>query len=72
MAMSQHWPLPDWQSPGYKALAGQHTQTLTSLPFLCSPDDDSCQKFVPFVGVSTLRNQQAIWLGVERGSTQPH
>lgn len=69
MAMSQHWPLPAWGFPGYKALAGQHSQTLTSLSFLCSPDEDSCQKFVPFVGVSALRDQQAIWAGMERGNT---
>lgn len=42
------------------ALGTQHTQTLTSLSSLCSPDEDSCQKFVPFVGVSVLRGQWAI------------
>ncbi|KAM6367609.1 phosphofurin acidic cluster sorting protein 2-like isoform 6-T8 [Alca torda] len=32
-----------------------------------SPDEDSCQKFVPFVGVSVLRGQQAIGAGAGRG-----
>lgn len=67
MAVSQHWPPPAWGSLGHKAslmaLGTQHTQTLTSLFSLCSPDEDSCQKFVPFVGVSVLRDQRAIGAG---------
>uniref|UniRef100_G1MXE5 Phosphofurin acidic cluster sorting protein 1 n=1 Tax=Meleagris gallopavo TaxID=9103 RepID=G1MXE5_MELGA len=30
---------------------GRRAQPLTSLSSLCSPDEDSCQKFIPFVGV---------------------
>lgn len=52
--------------PGHKvghhtAIGAQHTPTLTSLSSFCSPDEDSCQKFVPFVGVSVLRGQQGLW-----------
>lgn len=46
VVVSQHWPLP---------------MTLTSLFPLCSPDEDSCQKFVPFVGVSVVWGQRAAW-----------
>lgn len=53
---------PVWGSLGHRALGAQHTQTLTSLCSLCSPDEDSCQKFVPFVGVSVW-GQWAVWAG---------
>lgn len=77
MAVSQRWPQPVRGSLGHKARRMAHgaqpTQTLTSLSSMCSPDEDSCQKFVPFVGVSALRGQQAIGAGgwAERGSAQP-
>lgn len=67
MAVSQRWPQPVRGSLGHKARriahGAQHTQTLTNLSSICSPDEDSCQKFVPFVGVSVLRGQQAIGAG---------
>lgn len=35
------------------------TSLMASLP-LCSPDEDSCQKFVPFVGVSVVKVGQLV------------
>lgn len=52
--------LPGHKVSSHTGAGAQHTQTLISLSSLCSPDEDSCQKFVPFVGVSELRGQQGL------------
>lgn len=52
--------VPGHEVSSHIGVGAQHTQTLTSLSSFCSPDEDSCQKFVPFVGVSVLRGQQGL------------